>query len=427
MEAGLSRRQLVFMTFAATGAGLSVWPSEASAQAAWLRQPPENRPVATPVPDAFSIDHAQVTDPFSPRTFAVDEAVFRRMLQASAIDPDRLGARVLFGLRGCTLTEDAARPDGSAVPQLTLAEAQIDHQAFRCVMGVWIKGAGFWASTASTVPHVAYLYAQQRAVKAGRESQARTICNQMASGVYKYKVGSHRNWSRIVQPGAFRQASFLPVVRNLDPAVLGIRRTGTWSFEGPALGENIHAATGDGHVPYYAAGCQVIPGHYSNSRMVPEGNWRAFRVAAGLSPEPVVIWQVSEDADCAETLDDATPSCSPPFNEVISDLAQGAGLFDYVLICGRELRMAAEHEDIHRDPAHRRLRRGSTGPEVSRLQALMNRSAESGHAPLGETGFLDSETQRRLIFGWQLPATGGADGILSRAEGFRLGFSGVFS
>lgn len=409
------------------GAGLFLWPSGASAQAAWVRQPPERRPAVTTVPDALSVDFAQVTDTYSPRPFALDEGVFRRMLQASEIDPDRLGARVLFGLRGCTLTAETARADGSAAAQLTLAEAPVDHETFRCVVGVWIKGQGFWASAASTVPHVAYLYAQQRAVKAGRDSQARTICNQMASGVYKYKVGSHRNWSRIVQPGAFRQASFLPVVRNLDPAVLGIRRTGAWSFEGPELGENIHAATSDGQVHYYAAGCQVIPGQYSSDRSVPEGSWRAFRIAAGLSAEPVVTWQASDEADCAETLDDATPSCSPPFNEAVSDAAQGAGIFDYVLLSGRELRMAAEHPDIHRDPVHRRLRRGSSGPEVGRLQALMNRNAAPGSTPLVETGYFDGETQRRLIFDWQLPATGGADGILTRAEGFRLGFSGLFS
>lgn len=419
-----SRRQVLGQ--AAAIAGLAV-PMAAQAQPAWRRLTADERPVAAAVPDAMSIDFAQLLDGFSAREFDVDEAAFMRMLEASAVDAGRLSARVLFGLRGCRLVEGASDPLGRTAPALRLAEAAIDHEDFRCVIGVWVRGEGFWASPASTVPHVSYLHDQRRRVLRGQLDRARTVCNQAASGVYKYKVGSHRNWRAEVQPGAFRQASAMAVVRTLDGGELSVRRDGAWAFEGPELGENIHAAMADGEIRYVAAGCQVVPGGYSADRTTPEGNWRAFRMAAGLSAAPGISREIQGQTECVQSTDDATPSCAPPFNETLDDLAAGRGVFDYVLVSGRELRMAAENVARARDPAARRLRRGSSGAEVARLQAQLNRSRGGGEPALPASGLFDAATQRQLIFAHQLALTGGADGILTRAEGYRLGLSGIFT
>jgi hypothetical protein len=419
-----SRRQVIGQLAAAAGFGAAF---VAEAQPAWRRLKPGAWPVVVAVPDALSIDFAQLLEGFSAREFSVDEAAFGRMLEASAVDAGRLGARVLFGLRGCRLVEGASDPLGRTAPALRLAEAQIDHEDFRCVIGVWVRGEGFWASPASTVPHVSYLHDQRRRVLRGQMDRARTICNQAASGVYKYKVGSHRNWRAEVQPGAFRQASTMAVVRTLDGGELSVRRDRAWAFEGPELGENIHAATPDGDVLYVAAGCQVLPGGYSADRTAPDGNWRAFRVAAGLSAAPGISREIQGETECVQSTDDATPSCAPPFNETLDDLAMGRGVFDYVLVSGRELRMAAEDAGRARDAGARRLRRGSRGAEVARLQAQLNRSRGSGEPALAESGLFDAATQRQLIFAHQLALTGGADGILTRAEGYRLGLSGIFT
>ncbi len=420
----ISRRQMLMQAAAIAGLGL---PLSAGAQGLWSRHAPDVRPRAAPVADADSVDYAQFPETFSDRAFRVDEAVFARMLEASAIDPARLGGRVLFGLRGCRLAAPASDADGAAAPVLELAEAAVDHETFGCVLGVWVRGEGFWASPGSTVPHVAYLHAQQQAVRDGRIDRARTVCNQAGTGVYTYKVGSHRNWSRSVQPGALRQASVMAVVRNLDDRSLSVRRDGAWALEGPTLGENIHAVTPEGAVLFAAAGCQVVPGGYSADRAVPEGNWRAFRMAAGLGAVPVISREMQEGNECVQTAEDATPSCAPPFNEALDDAASGTGVFRYVLVSGRELRLAAEDAGRARDPAARRLRRCSSGAEVARLQAQMNRYAAPGAAPLSESGLFDAETQARLILGHQVELTGGADGVLTRAEGYRLGLSGIFT
>ena len=357
--------------------GLADWPR-------WHKQTP--RPAATWATGNQSVDNAHLEAPFSSAAFAVDPTVLRRALAVSHIDPATLGNRVLFGIRGATLGNPEAFGEGTWGSRLELAETTPDHVERRCVLGVWDrKGDRFYAGEGSTVCNIAYLYAQAQAKKED------TLCNLMPPGVYRYEVGTHRNGRSSRQPGAFRFRSRVALVRHYTTSPLGFTTADDWQFRGPEVANNIHAAyRPKGKPTFSSAGCQVVEGSVYDNRTTPVGAWRAFRVAAGLKPDPVITAD-PEDPTRVTTSEDGKK-------------------FSYVLLGARELRLAAAATGA-KPKALLKLRRGSSGEAVQRLQEALGLSAD---------GAFGLTTQRQLMFE-QNNTLGWADGVVTPATLAALG------
>ncbi len=365
----------------------------------WERQDP--RPAAAwpsieQSPDTMHLADIVCTGgPEAP--FEVTEDVLRKALAFARIAPDpSFGERVLFGVRGAEPIGWEAWAEGVAwSPKLILRETDPDHVTPRCTLGVWNRSAGgFWTSPGSTVPGVEYMFGQ---VQAGR-GPGSNVANLMPPGLYRYRVGTHANGARTRQPGAFRLVSKICTLRNYGPN-LRFDLSSDWDLEtdasGPVISDNIHGAMtyADPVLPKFSsAGCQVAPGTMRDGRTRPDGAWRVFRMAAGLKETP--------DLTIAD----------PQQPAIVASSEDGAR-YTYILLTARELRIAAENMDAKDDDTRFvKLRRGSTGEDVRRLQSAL------GLAVDGVFGF---DTQRALIRR-QLEVLGRADGVLTKGEIKRL-------
>lgn len=278
--------------------------------------------------------------------------------------------RVLFGLRGCEIVEGQERPDGLSSQPVLLREAAPDHRSFNCVMGVWDRETDeFWLSEASTVPNADYMSSQTY-------NKLDRVSNMMPTGKHRYVVGPHRRTSKYRQPGALILSSSVCVLRTLYSLGYSIEDYWDTSLRNPY--DNIHATyphvPGSRPVGYSSAGCQVIPGWYNSARSKPTGSWADFRELAGLKREPDY-----KTGSVIRTKDDGRE-------------------FDYVLLTGREARLASQGSD---DVS--RIRLGSESERIGRIRSALGVTA-------GVT--FDGEAMRALLH-WQREMLGFADGVLT--------------
>lgn len=343
--------------------GLNDWPL-------WWEDPAPFEQAVWPE-DENAIDYAHFEPEFSDAEFMLTDAALRRILAANSFAPIASNPRVLFGLRGCMLAEEEA-----AIPAfksaLRVREARPDHFSYRCLMGVWDRNLKMvWATPASTVPHVAYLYAQREAGTFANEA------NMMPTGLYRYKVGTHRNGSRGRQPGAFRPDNKgFAVIRSVDDGPIRLSRDKYWDTRTTNHGDNIHAGTytapRDDRPLFWSAGCQVIPGYYQPQGETPQGGWARFRIAAGLDRDPTLT---------------RNTEVSPGRFDVATK--EDGRRFSYLLTTGRDARLAGG-PDAALPPT---LRFGSRGDLVKTLQAALGVPAAS------RDGVFGVGTQRLLLGG----------------------------
>ena len=368
----------------------------------WWEQTP--RPVAAWEVGEKSIDLGHLPMSSSTVVATLDAALFRRALAMCFIDESKLGDRVLFGLRGARLANPAdfksAATFGKAV---SFVEDAPDHKSPRCIVGVWDRASGnFWATQASTVCNVAYLYGQAQA------KEKEMLCNLLPAGVYQYKIGTHRNKSKSRQPAAFILDSGVMIARNYDETSLGFSRNSLWEARGPEVYDNIHAAyyAEPGMPEFSSAGCQTIPGTVRDkaTRSKHAGPWREFRIAAGLKPDPTILVD-PENATKVSTTED--------WNSTSADAVKKR--FSYVLMTAREL-VALQAQKPSKDNELMKLRRGASGPVVRKLQQAMNIPVD------GDFGF---RTQQAVINLQSL--AGWADGVLTRSRLADLGLPDVFA
>jgi len=305
--------------------------------------------------------------------------------------------RVLFGLRGCQVASPTGEAFGAGIE---LVEKIPDHYTQCCVIGVLDTQAGtLHAFNASTVPDAAFVYAQADGIEGA---------NMMPTGLYGYTVGTHgasRKNVQTRQPGAWRQARPWPVRRIKSiPAdgLLSYTHASFWdvgpSCGGlrPSTGNNIHAGILDAtqlDVRFSSAGCQTLPGRYSPRPRTPVGAFSRFRIAAGLVRELNL-----------ETVNGALQTASPDDGRP----------FRYMLLTGREARLAATSGVVWP-----RLRYGSSGADVRKLQAALAARGQSCAAQDGD--MMGMRTVGALVSVQQdlgLPA----DGIVTQALATRLGF-----
>lgn len=323
--------------------------------------------------DESSIDYAHIGESKSDDAFALTDRALTRLLDWNSFL--RLHAqnsdRLLFGLRGAEIVEPDQPLTGFRAA-IQMREATPDHFDYRCVLGVWDRAAKMiYATRASTVPHVGYLYAQRE------EGTASNEANMMPTGLYRYRVGTHRNGTKNRQPGAFRPDYKVgrfgfSVLRCFDAAkgeiTLSVDKF--WDVRRTHHHDNIHAGTYGGKLNFWSAGCQTIPGYYNPKGEVPMEEWARFRIAAGLLRTPELTTTIDDKGDAYTTS------------------SEDGRIYNYLLLTGREARLAATKPPAF---ALRRLRFGSAGEAVRRLEKRLGLPGTDALPVFGQT------VQRRLL------------------------------
>jgi hypothetical protein len=318
--------------------GLYDWPLW------WEETPPE---MARWPADRETIDYAHLPARDADTSFALNDAALRSIAASHAysrlVDARTL---ILFGVRGARRAVDPASAPGFE-KEIEIVEVPPDHFDYKCLLGVWdTESKKVWVTGASTAPHVAYLYAQREASTFSNEA------NMMPTGLYRYQVGTHRNGTSSLQPGAFRAGDrAFAVLRCVRDGPLTMSREQYWDTLPTNHGNNIHAGTFSTRTDrprFWSAGCQVVPGYYADENAVPQGDWARFRIAAGLERAPHITRreEVAPGRFNVETSEDGRK-------------------FDYLLTTGRDVFLAGGSRDA---PT---LRFGSSGPKVRELQAAL--------------------------------------------------------
>ena len=231
--------------------------------------------------------------------------------------------KVLFGLRGCSVLGDASE----FAAEVKLRDLRPDHQTARCVLGVWDRAAGSIAAfPGSTVPNA-------KAVVDWFTKQNQG--NLLPTGLYGYVVGVHNS-----KPGCF-------LLRKPDGErrkVVVRRSTADLSYSTDDMvdpctpGDNIHPTFFSTPAGFSSVGCQVVVGSATPAGEH-RGPWAIFRKAAG---------QVGGSGN------PGTP-------------------FGYMLLTGAEAALASS------GTAPRRLRYGSSGDAVLRLQQRLGLDGPDGN------------------------------------------------
>jgi hypothetical protein len=338
--------------------GLNDWPL-------WWNKKPLERAVWPQDPE--TIDYAHLPQRSDGRSFLLSDAALRRIVEAN--DYTRMVPEqplVLFGVRGARQVR-AGAASAEFHSEIEIVEGSPDHFEYRCLLGVWNRTARkLWVTSASTVPHVAYLFAQREAGTFGNEA------NMVPTGLYRYAVGTHRNATSSFQPGAFRpDLNAFAVLRCVQDGPLTLGRRQFWDVRPSNHGDNIHAGTytaRDDRPKFWSAGCQVISGSYSGGNLLPQGDWARFRVAAGLARTPVISRRKDLGGGRFEI-----------------QTSEDGRKFSYLLITGRDVRLAGENA------LPRTLRFGSAGATVKSLQAALGIAANK------QDGFFGMDVQARLL------------------------------
>lgn len=277
---------------------------------------------------------------------------------------------ILFGLRGAVIVTDHESAGG-----VSLKDVRPDHQTTRCTLGVWDpRAATIAVFPGSTVPNA-------RAVSRWRER--RDMGNILATGAYGYITGVHNG-----KPGCFllRERVDRPrrvVVRRSDDNLSYELRD---RFDPCAPGDNIHPTFFSSMSGFSSVGCQTIVG-VATPEGKHSGPWAKFRAAARYPKE------------------NGRP-------------------YRYFLLTGAEARLASRARrdgltaDLSAQRNLRRLRFGSTGEAVARLQKRLGVTGADGD-------FGPATAARLHEFQRGLSGANGSDAIYTPTLDATLGW-GVF-
>ena len=281
---------------------------------------------------------------------------------------------VIFALRGARLEGADKRENVSSV---TISDIRPNHRSYRCVIGVLDRARKkLWAYKASTVPNAnAVLKCHKRHLSGGPLTG-----NILPTGCYTYTVGTHRKGTTSEIKGVLRLsktssgASRVIALRSLTDVIYD--RHDFWHTCNPA--DNIHP--GRSSTRFSSLGCLTLPGNYSKQAKMHSGLWADFRIALGMK------------ARYAKSDDGKQFSC--------------------ILLTGLDAAIASQMRqsgDITKpaiaDPALRRLRFGSQGARVAKLQSKLGLAPD----PLQLVG----PVTRGALIKHQQRKNGWADGIWS--------------
>jgi outer membrane protein OmpA-like peptidoglycan-associated protein len=337
--------------------------------------------------DADSPDYRHLRVPIDTTPFVLKGSVIRRLVELNHFSLEGVDAKVVFGLRGCTIDANLTAFADSA----SVKEVVPNHIDNRCVIGVWDTATDkIVAFQASTVPNWEYMetYRQDRAKPA----------NMLPTGRYAMVVGTHRpkkknakgelvdNPGRV--QGALRNDATVVVLRTEDDLTYTTKDV----WDETVANDNIHPGiipvnAGTSTVPdFSSAGCHTVPGGSVGD--APSGAWADFRTALGF--------------------DNTKPT------------RHDGKKLAYVLLTGREARCVASGA-VANFPA--RLRFGSRGDKVKALQEALARHAKKYYTAKTADGEFGPGTAMAFIRFQKDRDSGAADGIVTPTDATALGFT----
>lgn len=314
--------------------------------------------------------------------FALNAAVLEALVRMNRFEP--LPGLLVFALRGARIEGAEAREN---VAEVILSDIRPDHRDYRCVMGVLNRETKrIWAFRASTVPNAKAVLGCFNLAQAGASLSG----NILPTGCYTYTVGTHKagHPTREIR-GVLRLsrsstgASEVLVMRSVTDTVYD--RRDLWDLCAPA--DNIHP--GRLNTGFSSEGCLTFPGNYRMADQSHSGLWAGFRKALGLGA-------VSSTAENGRQV-----SCMllTGLDAAIASRLQVAGQLEDVSVAG---------------PALARLRYGSKGGEVGRMQTKLGLATDASQT-------LGPVTRQALVKAQQA-RLGWADGIWSAEMEAALGF-----
>ena len=205
-------------------------------------------------------------------TFELTPQDLELLVKANGFVPKRDHARIIFGLRGCSLVvakganaADEFKQIGRKV--LMLKDVRPNHQHFRCVIGVWdLQADKLSAFISSTVPC-------RQAVQGYANGLSGS--NMLPTGCYAYVCGPHKD-----RQGCLREDEDFCVLRSRKDTVFDLKDN--WDFSFPA--DNLHPAFANKSAQFSSWGCQTIRGNHSKADGSFSGEYNEFRNALGLAP-----------------------------------------------------------------------------------------------------------------------------------------------
>jgi hypothetical protein len=317
-------------------------------------------------------------------------ALLRHLCQLNSFVFPADAKRVVIGLRGCQVIA----PSSAFAKSVAIAEDTPNHIDNRCAMGVWNRDDDtIVLFGASTVPN----WRLMENYRQGGDGS-----NMLPTGLFKFKVGTHRPTRKVKQKnqptrieqnpnrvqGALLQAEYRVELRTKDDLTYTVYDI----WDGGWVGDNIHPGlkpvnpSPSTEPDFSSAGCNTIPGFSKNDK--PSGAWEDFRAALGFDNK-------NPTADDGKTV-------------------------WYALFTGRDARLAADRPD---DTSLTRLRFGSSGTNVTALQLELRRM--KGNDRLKAGGKLDEPTALAYIKWQQSTDAGAADCIVTPVAASTLGFDMV--
>lgn len=306
--------------------------------------------VGWPTKDENSPDYAHLDTPPLGQTFELTPDDLELLIRANHFDPQGHDDTIVFGLRGAALASGHQTENTTSI---NLKDVRPNHLTFRCVMGFYDRSSGrLWAYTASTVPNALSMtryYKWQN--KLGAESWA----NMLPTGCYAFRRASHgwhrktEKWKvpialRLTFPRSTRTDGTATVLRTKNDLVYGT--ADYWHTSVPT--DNIHPAFST--TTFSSAGCLTIRG--STQRFTNNGTEQWQRFLSRIS-------QIPKD-----------------------------GRIDLLLLTGAEGAVAAAMHNAGMSgdqaavrTALERLRVGSQGDAVKRLQEFLGTTADGVFGP----------------------------------------------
>ncbi|MEL7219466.1 MAG: hypothetical protein AAGK01_13695, partial [Pseudomonadota bacterium] len=321
--------------------------------------------VSWPRHDANSPDYAHFSPPQRGASFELTADVIEELIALNGFKPVFANDQVVFGLRGARLATGHEAHGGS----VALIDQRPNHTTPRCVVGVYNRSnKTILALTGSTVPNGRNMIKHWKL--ANGIAPGGSKANMLPTGSYRYRRGSH-GWSKSHHRWKVPIALRLTARSGRDDGAATVLRSNNDATYG-TLDEydlsmphdNIHCAFGT--TSFSSAGCITIRG--TNARFAKRGTlqWNTFQ-------KFITTIEVGQIVDC-------------------------------LILTGAEAALVARRDDADL----RRLRTGSQGDAVKRLQAFLGASTDGDFGP---------RTKQRFAM-WQRSVSpgGAANGIYTPAD-----------
>ena len=336
-----------------------------------------------PRQDKDSPEYAHLTDTATSPSFDVIADDVETLITANRFEPEGQLNVIALAIRGSALLQPHEQERQTAIG---LSDVRPNHQDFRCTLGFYYRQQRqLTLFTGSTVPCPKYIQNHYNIVH-GLPHTSSTNCNVMPSGCYVSRVAAHDNGRikpalRTTNPDDMHSDATVTVLRTEDDLTYGFGARDRWHQTVPY--DNVHCSYFVNYEPNYkaffsSAGCLTVRG-----RDDPSHQWKKYQA---------VLSSLGQEKRC-----------------------------DLLLLTGREFALAAklrtgglltDQAILHNELV--RLRVGSQGEEVRRLQAKLGTNV---------TGYFGPTTKSKLVAAQKAngyPRDGTYSPQLDKALGWRV-------